>query len=73
MNIDKVKVTRYVSLILCCLGILNRILGHYGYGLPDSELNFWSDIISIVASVVFGVTIEANTIKALFSGKSGSL
>lgn len=71
MNIDKTKALRYVSLIFAVLGIINMILGHYNHGIPDSEIDFYADVISYAASIIFGVTFEASSLKSLFKGKSG--
>lgn len=69
MNIDKVKVLRYVSLLFVVLGITNKVAGHYGFELPEAELEFWADVVSAIATLVFGITLDASTIKALFKGK----
>ncbi|NEW08230.1 hypothetical protein GK047_19705 [Paenibacillus sp. SYP-B3998] len=71
MNIDKVKVLRYVSLIFAVLGISNMIAGHYGYGLPEGEIDFYANLISYAATILFGITIESRAIRLLFKGKSG--
>lgn len=68
MNIDKVKVLRYISLLFICAGITNKIAGHYGFELPEAELEFWADVISAVATLIFGITLDTTTIKALFKG-----
>jgi uncharacterized membrane protein len=70
MNFVKTKVLRYISLIFIILGIANKVAGHYGYALPETELNFWADVVSAIATLIFGITINADTIKSLFKGKS---
>ncbi|OPH61705.1 hypothetical protein BC351_00235 [Paenibacillus ferrarius] len=69
MNIDKVKVLRYVSLLFIILGISNKISGHFGYELPEAELEFWADVVSAVATLVFGITLDSKLIVSLFKGK----
>ncbi|OPH47637.1 hypothetical protein BC351_10635 [Paenibacillus ferrarius] len=69
MNIDKVKVLRYVSLLFIILGIFNKISGHFGYELPEAELEFWADVVSAVATLIFGITLDSKVIQSLFKGK----
>ncbi|OPH47582.1 hypothetical protein BC351_10340 [Paenibacillus ferrarius] len=71
MNIDKVKVLRYVSLLFVILGIANKVAGHYGYQLPEAELEFWADVVSAIATLVFGITLDSKVIQSLFKSKSG--
>ncbi|NOU68207.1 hypothetical protein GC096_29700 [Paenibacillus sp. LMG 31461] len=62
MVIDKVKVLRYLSLVLAICGIGNMIAGHYGHGISDTEIDFYANVISYAASIVLGVTVESKMI-----------
>lgn len=53
------------------LGIANSIGSKYGFNLPNTEIDFWVDIVCYAAVFYCGIKIDKDAIGNMIKGKRG--